>query len=86
MFHDATICDIQYILIVCLLIFFCPNVISFFPSCQGGVQRVHIVDGTVGGSLLLELFTRDGVGTMIARYNRTVFSMLAATEHSSFCV
>jgi hypothetical protein len=44
------------------------------------------VDGTVGGSLLLELFTRDGVGTMIARYNRTVFSMLAATEHSSFCV
>uniref|UniRef100_K4A9V4 Aspartate/glutamate/uridylate kinase domain-containing protein n=1 Tax=Setaria italica TaxID=4555 RepID=K4A9V4_SETIT len=54
--------------------------------CHGGVQRVHIVDGTVGGSLLLELFTRDGVGTMIARYNRTVFSMLAATEHSSFCV
>ncbi|RCV44180.1 hypothetical protein SETIT_9G353500v2 [Setaria italica] len=35
--------------------------------CHGGVQRVHIVDGTVGGSLLLELFTRDGVGTMIAR-------------------
>ncbi|RLN17197.1 putative amino-acid acetyltransferase NAGS1, chloroplastic isoform X1 [Panicum miliaceum] len=34
---------------------------------HGGVQRVHIVDGTVGGSLLLELFTRDGVGTMIAR-------------------
>ncbi|KAF0900637.1 hypothetical protein E2562_033520 [Oryza meyeriana var. granulata] len=35
--------------------------------CHGGVQRVHIIDGTVGGSLLLELFTRDGVGTMIAR-------------------
>uniref|UniRef100_A0A0E0ITW8 amino-acid N-acetyltransferase n=1 Tax=Oryza nivara TaxID=4536 RepID=A0A0E0ITW8_ORYNI len=35
--------------------------------CNGGVQRVHIIDGTVGGSLLLELFTRDGVGTMIAR-------------------
>lgn len=34
--------------------------------CRGGVQRVHIVDGTLGGSLLLELFTRDGVGTMVA--------------------
>ncbi|KAM0833448.1 hypothetical protein ACQ4PT_064255 [Festuca glaucescens] len=35
--------------------------------CHGGVQRVHIIDGTVDGSLLLELFTRDGAGTMIAR-------------------
>jgi hypothetical protein len=69
-----------------LHIFFYPNILSSFFSCQGGVQRVHIVDGTVGGSLLLELFTRDGVGTMIARYNITVFSMLAATERSSFCV
>ncbi|XP_042441828.1 probable amino-acid acetyltransferase NAGS1, chloroplastic [Zingiber officinale] len=34
--------------------------------CRGGVQRAHIVDGTLGGSLLLELFTRDGVGTMVA--------------------
>ncbi|WOK93121.1 putative amino-acid acetyltransferase NAGS2, chloroplastic [Canna indica] len=34
--------------------------------CRGGVQRVHIVDGTLGGALLLELFTRDGVGTMVA--------------------
>jgi amino-acid N-acetyltransferase len=45
---------------------------TFF-SYQGGVQRVHIIDGTVGGSLLLELFTRDGVGTMIARYSRMFF-------------
>jgi amino-acid N-acetyltransferase len=36
-------------------------------KCQGGVKRVHIIDGTVNGSLLLELFTRDGAGTMIAR-------------------
>lgn len=34
--------------------------------CRGGVQRVQLVDGTLGGSLLLELFTRDGVGTMVA--------------------
>lgn len=34
--------------------------------CRGGVQRVHLIDGTLGGSLLLELFTRDGAGTMVA--------------------
>ncbi|CAL9187909.1 unnamed protein product [Musa hybrid cultivar] len=34
--------------------------------CKGGVQRVHLIDGTLGGALLLELFTRDGVGTMVA--------------------
>jgi amino-acid N-acetyltransferase len=38
------------------------------------VQRVHIINGTASGALLLELFTRDGVGTMIARF--TPFSML----------
>ncbi|POO00701.1 Acetylglutamate kinase argB [Trema orientale] len=35
-------------------------------SNQGGVQRVHLLDGTKGGVLLLELFTRDGMGTMVA--------------------
>ncbi|KAG0468224.1 hypothetical protein HPP92_017552 [Vanilla planifolia] len=34
--------------------------------CRGGVQRVHLIDGTIHGALLLELFTRDGVGTMVA--------------------
>ncbi|KAI3958888.1 hypothetical protein MKX01_023564 [Papaver californicum] len=34
--------------------------------CRGGVQRVHLIDGTNGGALLLELFKRDGVGTMVA--------------------
>ncbi|KAE7999733.1 hypothetical protein FH972_004138 [Carpinus fangiana] len=34
--------------------------------CKGGVQRVHLLDGTKGGVLLLELFKRDGMGTMVA--------------------
>ncbi|WCJ31430.1 Amino-acid acetyltransferase [Euphorbia peplus] len=34
--------------------------------CKGGVQRVHLLDGTIGGVLLLELFKRDGMGTMVA--------------------
>ncbi|XP_059624021.1 probable amino-acid acetyltransferase NAGS1, chloroplastic isoform X2 [Cornus florida] len=34
--------------------------------CRGGVQRVHLLDGTISGVLLMELFQRDGVGTMVA--------------------
>lgn len=34
--------------------------------CRGGVKRVHLLDGTIAGVLLKELFQRDGVGTMIA--------------------
>ncbi|XP_022132789.1 probable amino-acid acetyltransferase NAGS2, chloroplastic isoform X2 [Momordica charantia] len=34
--------------------------------CRGGVERVHLLDGTIGGVLLLELFKRDGMGTMVA--------------------
>ncbi|KAK3002505.1 hypothetical protein RJ639_021491 [Escallonia herrerae] len=34
--------------------------------CRGGVQRVHLLDGTSAGVLLKELFQRDGAGTMVA--------------------
>jgi amino-acid N-acetyltransferase len=34
-------------------------------AIQSGVKRVHIIDQKVDGGLLLELFTRDGYGTMI---------------------
>lgn len=34
-------------------------------ACRGGVRRVHLLSDTVDGALLLELFTRDGVGTLI---------------------
>ncbi|KAM7263415.1 hypothetical protein ACFE04_001098 [Oxalis oulophora] len=34
--------------------------------CRGGVERVHLLDGTVEGVLFLELFKRDGTGTMVA--------------------
>lgn len=35
-------------------------------SCQGGVQRAHLLERTQDGALLLELFTRDGSGTLIS--------------------
>lgn len=36
-------------------------------ACRSGVRRVHLVARGVDGGLLLELFTRDGIGTMITR-------------------
>lgn len=35
-------------------------------ACRGGVRRAHIIDRHVDGALLLELFTRDGIGTLIS--------------------
>lgn len=35
---------------------------------QGGVRRVHLLDSSLEGALLLELYTRDGIGTMVSRY------------------
>lgn len=34
-------------------------------ACEAGVGRVHLLDRRREGALLLELFTRDGVGTLI---------------------
>jgi amino-acid N-acetyltransferase len=36
-------------------------------ACRNRVQRVHLIDRQVDGALLLELFTRDGVGTMVSQ-------------------
>jgi len=38
---------------------------SAIHACRHGVQRAHLVDRHIDGGLLLELFTRDGVGTLI---------------------
>ena len=35
-------------------------------ACQNGVRRAHLLDRRVDGALLLELFTRDGVGTLVS--------------------
>ena len=38
---------------------------SAHQACAGGVGRVHLLDRHQDGALLLELFTRDGVGTLL---------------------
>jgi amino-acid N-acetyltransferase len=53
---------------------FLPSDASFYlehaiKACNSGVDRAHIVPFEMDGSALLELFTHDGVGTMISHEN-----------------
>ncbi|MCB1759596.1 MAG: amino-acid N-acetyltransferase [Gammaproteobacteria bacterium] len=38
---------------------------SAIDCCRRGVKRVHLLDRNTDGALLRELFTRDGIGTML---------------------
>jgi acetylglutamate kinase len=42
-----------------------PKAASIIAAISGGVETVHIIDGRVPHNLISELFTDDGVGTMI---------------------
>jgi len=43
-----------------------PKVAACVHALRSGVRRAHILNGTVPHALLLEVYTTDGVGTMIA--------------------
>ncbi len=38
-------------------------------ACRGGVRRVHLVSRQTDGALLQELYTRDGIGTLVTADN-----------------
>ena len=42
-----------------------PKVRSAFTTLDAGVNKVHIIDGRIKHSLLLEIFTDEGVGTQM---------------------
>ena len=42
-----------------------PKVRSAIRALEGGVKKVHIIDGRVKHSILLEVFTKEGIGTEI---------------------
>ncbi|MEK9138007.1 MAG: acetylglutamate kinase, partial [Bacteroidota bacterium] len=44
-----------------------PKIRSAFNALDAGVQKVHMIDGRVKHSLLLEIFTDEGVGTELLR-------------------
>ena len=42
-----------------------PKVESALAALKSGVQKIHIIDGRVPHALLLEIFTKEGIGTEI---------------------
>ena len=42
-----------------------PKINACLTAIKGGVERAHIIDGSMTHSILLELFTDEGVGTMV---------------------
>ncbi len=42
-----------------------PKIKCCFEAIKGGVERAHIIDGRKPHSILLEIFTNEGIGTMI---------------------
>ncbi len=38
-------------------------------ACRGGVKRVHLLSRKTDGALLQELYTRDGIGTLVTAEN-----------------
>ena len=44
-----------------------PKVKACIKALRGGVGKVHIIDGRVSHSILLEIFTDKGIGTQIIR-------------------
>ena len=45
-------------------------------ALKGGVNSVHIIDGRVEHAVLLELFTNQGVGTLLLRASRDKVSLI----------
>jgi acetylglutamate kinase len=44
-----------------------PKVRSAFSALEAGVRKVHMIDGRVKHSLLLEIFTDEGIGTEVVK-------------------
>jgi acetylglutamate kinase len=43
-----------------------PKLRSCVEALRGGVRRAHVLDGRMPHALLLEFFTREGIGTMVS--------------------
>ena len=47
-----------------------PKLSNCIEAIEEGVNRVHILDGRIPHSLLLEIFTNKGIGTAILEMTR----------------
>ena len=50
-----------------------PKVLACVQTVKRGVRRVHIIDGRLPHSILLEIFTHKGIGTMFTNQRRPYF-------------
>ncbi len=50
-----------------------PKVLGCLDTVNRGVGRAHIIDGRISHSLLLEIFTNKGIGTMIMKERRPYY-------------
>jgi acetylglutamate kinase len=50
-----------------------PKVLGCLQTVRRGVGRAHIIDGRIPHSILLEIFTGKGIGTMITREKKPYF-------------
>ena len=48
-----------------------PKMEACLRAVDGGVSRAHVLDGRVPHALLLEVFTDEGVGTMVIPRERS---------------
>ena len=44
-----------------------PKVDACLEAVEGGVEKAHIIDGRIEHSILLEIFTSEGIGTVIKK-------------------
>lgn len=56
-------------------------------ACKNGVKRAHLVSAYIDGGLILELYSRDGVGTMISSdfYEVTVPPLFHSVSMACIC-
>ena len=50
-----------------------PKVLGCVEAAEQGVSRTHIIDGRIPHCILLEIFTRKGIGTMIAQKDKLYY-------------
>ncbi|MBN2853345.1 MAG: acetylglutamate kinase [Clostridia bacterium] len=50
-----------------------PKVLGCIKAIENGVNRTHIIDGRIPHSILLEIFTNKGIGTMITKERKPYY-------------
>lgn len=63
-----------------------PNsLVAAVRACKHGVARTHVIDAHVPGALLVELYSRDGLGIMVSGEAQQRLGGLRFAAHITFC-